>query len=108
MPGIGAGIELLDDLVVADFRQHVLDLFVVDAEIGGDDLRICAYGFGIPIGNLAAIFQHDDVVGNLHDHRHVVLDQQDRGAGVVLDVHQKRVERQRLLRIEAGGGLVET
>ena len=33
-------VELLDHLLVADFGQHVGDLLVVDAEIGGDDARV--------------------------------------------------------------------
>ena len=86
-------VELLDHLIVADFGQHVADLFVVDAEIGGDDARIVLHMGRIAVGDLAAVFEHDDMVGNLHDHRHVVLDQQDRCAGRVLDVVQQRVER---------------
>lgn len=47
------------------------------------------------------------MVGNLHDHRHVVFNQQDRCAGVVADRAEQFVERQRLARVEAGGRLVQ-
>jgi hypothetical protein len=45
-----------------------------------------------------AVFEHHDVVGNLHDHRHVVLDEQDRRAVVLADRQQQVVECQRLSR----------
>ena len=80
MRAVGFGIERLDDILVADFDQHRLDLLVLDAQIGGDDARVALHEGRIAIGNLAAIFQHHDVVGNLHDDRHVMLDQQDRRA----------------------------
>ncbi len=104
---IRSGVELFDDGFVAHLHQNLLDLLVVDAEIGGDDARVGPHRLRVAVGDLAAIFQHHDVIGNLHHHRHVVLDQQDRGAGIVLDVHQQLVERQRFLRIEAGGRLVQ-
>ena len=47
------------------------------------------------------------MVGNLHHHRHVMLDEQDRGVGVVADAEEQGVEFGRLARVEAGGGFVE-
>ena len=47
------------------------------------------------------------MIGNLHDDRHVVLDQQDRGVVLVADRIEQDVELERFARIEAGGGLVE-
>ena len=82
-------------------------LFVGDAEIGGDDLRIVAHLRRRAVGDLDAVVEHDDMVGNLHHDRHVVLDQQDRGVVVVADRAQERVEIGRFARIEAGGRLVE-
>ncbi len=35
------------------------------------------------IGNLLSVFKHDDVVGNFHDHRHIVFDQKDRCVGIL-------------------------
>ena len=62
---------------------------------------------GVPSEILHAVVEHDDVVGNLHHHRHVVLDQQDRGAVLVADGAQQRVELGALARVEAGRRLVE-
>ena len=67
-------------------------------------LRTC---LGRAVGDLDAVVEHDDVVGDLHHHRHVVLDQQDRGGVVVADRQQQLVELGALARIEAGGRLVE-
>ena len=45
---------------------------------------------GRAVGDLGAVVEHHDVVGDLHHHRHVVLDQQDRGAVLVADRAQQR------------------
>ena len=37
---------------------------------------------GQALGDLLAVVQHGDVVGDLHDHAHVVLDEQDGEAEV--------------------------
>ena len=47
------------------------------------------------------------MVGDLHHHAHVVLDQQDRGAVLVADREQQLVELGGFARIEAGRRLVE-
>ncbi len=59
------------------------------------------------VGDLGAVVEHDDMVGDLHHHRHVVLDQQDGGAVLLADREQQRVELEALARVEAGGRLVE-
>ena len=61
----------------------------------------------VAVGDLLAVVEDDDVVGNLHDHAHVVLDQQDRDVVLVADEAEEAVELGRLARIEAGGRLVE-
>ena len=60
---IGPSLELLQHLIVADFGQHVADFLVIDAQIGGDDARVVLHMSGIAVRNLAAIFEHDDMVG---------------------------------------------
>ena len=107
MRAVRLGVELSITCSSPTSASTVVHLLVVDAEIGGDDARVGLHEGRIAVGDLAAIFEHHDVVGNLHDHRHVVLDQQDRRAGGVLDVVEQRVERQRFPRIEAGRRLVE-
>ena len=47
------------------------------------------------------------MVGNLHHHAHVMLDQEDRGAMLVADGAQEFVEFRALAVVEAGGRLVE-
>ena len=84
----------------------LVDFLVVDTEIGGDHLRIGSDARGIAIGDLAAIVEDDDVVGDLHDDAHVVLDEQDRDAVLVADRAQKLVELGRFAGIEAGRRLV--
>ncbi len=51
--------------------------------------------------------EHDDVVGDFHHHRHVMLDQEDRGGLVGADGVEVVPELGALVRIEAGRGLVE-
>ena len=46
---------------------------------------IGAHLLGRAVGDLDAVVEHDDVVGNLHHHRHVVFDEQDRGVVLVAD-----------------------
>src|SRR5262249_24218182 len=86
---------------------RLLDLFVLDAEIGGDHFRVVAHVVGRAVENLDPIVEHDHAVGNPHDDRHVVLDQQDRGAVLGAHAEQKLVELGAFARVEAGGGLVE-
>ena len=45
-------------------------------EVGLDDARVVADLGGRALGDLAAEVEHDDLVGDRHDHRHVVLDEQ--------------------------------
>ena len=83
------------------------DLFVLDAEVGGDHLGIVAHVLGRAVRDLAAVLQDDHVVGDLHHHRHVVLDEQDRGAVLGADRAQEGLEIRRLARVEAGRRLVQ-
>src|SRR5215510_9797308 len=84
------------------------DLLLLDAEIGRDHPGIVANLIRRAVCDLLAVVEHDDVVGNLHHHGHVVLDQKDRGRMLVPDLVQIAAELGALIRIEAGGRLVET
>ena len=77
------------------------------AEIGADHGRIAADLGRRAVGDLAAIVEHDDVVGDAHDHAHVVLDQQHADAVAVADRDQQLGELGRFARVEAGRRLVE-
>src|SRR6476469_5282647 len=45
---------------------------VRDAQIGVDDFLVCAHVVGQAVGDLAPVFEHDDAVGDVHHHTHVV------------------------------------
>ena len=77
----------------ADPRGCLLfHLFLIfDAQIGADDGRIVLHMCRRAVRNLHAVVEHDDVVGNAHDHAHVVFDQQDRHVFVLADVEQQRL-----------------
>src|SRR5215813_10651953 len=83
------------------------DLLLLDAEIGRDHPGIVANLIRRAVCDLLAMVEHDDVVGNLHHHGHVVLDQKDRGRMLVTDLVQIAAELGALIGIEAGGRLVE-
>ena len=77
------------------------------AEIGGDDVGVGADLVGRAVGDLAAVVEHDDAVGDVHHHAHVVLDQRDRRAELVVDVEDEAAHVLLLLDIHAGHRLVE-
>jgi hypothetical protein len=83
------------------------DLVLVDAEIGRNHLWIVLHGFGVSVGDLLAIVEHHDVVGDFHNHAHVVFDQQDGGVMIPADILQQLVQFGRFARVEAGGRLVQ-
>ena len=75
------------------------------AEIGLDDRRIALDLRRCALGDLAAELDHVDVVADVQDEAHVVIDEEDRHAGVD-DPPQSPTEFERLVGVEAGGGLV--
>ena len=83
-------------------------VLVAFAEIGADHGRIvCAIPARRAVGDFRAMIEHDDMVGDLHHHAHIVFDQQQRSswrADVAAAVRSAR----RIPRIETGGGFVET
>src|SRR3569832_671002 len=75
-------------------------------EIGGDHVRMLLYLVGCALGDLAAEVEHGDAVRDARHQTDVVLDQQHGDAALVkmLDDFGERIG---LVRVEAGGGLVE-
>src|SRR5712691_8675587 len=57
-----------------------------NAEIGVDHGLVFLDLVGRAVGDLAAVVEHDDAIGKVHDHPHVVLDQRDRRAVLVVHV----------------------
>ena len=62
---------------------------------------------GRALGDLLAVVEHRDALGDAHDDLHVVLDQQDRHRPLLAEPGEEVGERGRLLRVHAGGRLVE-
>ncbi len=63
--------------------------------------------FGRPVGDLLAVIEDDDVVGDAHHHAHVVLDEQNGDVVLLADRIEELVEPLALAGVEPGGGLVE-
>src|SRR4029453_17693251 len=77
------------------------------AQVGVDDGGIPAPLVGRSVGDLSPVVQRDHVVGDVHDHAHVVLDQGDGGAELVVDPEDEPAHVFLLLEIHARHGLVE-
>ena len=82
-------------------------LAMLDAQVRLDDVGIGAHVSGRSITDAPAVVEHDDMVGNLHDDAHIVLDQQDRCTLGVADVMQQPVECRALLGVQARRRFVE-
>src|SRR5690242_20796306 len=59
------------------------------AQISVDHALVGAYGVGHAVGDLAAVVEDDDAVGDIHHHAHIVLDERDRRAELVVDVEDE-------------------
>src|SRR2546425_1253190 len=77
------------------------------AEVGLDDARVAADRVGRALGDLLAEVQHGHAVGDAHDHRHVVLDEEQRQPALEGDLADEGGGVARLPRRHAGRGLVE-
>ena len=71
-----------------------------------DDLLVVGDLLRQAVGDQLAVVQHVDAVGDVHDHVHVVLDQQHRVADL-LQVADEAQQLHALRRVHAGGGLVQ-
>ena len=76
------------------------------AEIGLDDAPVAGDLGGRPLGELLAVVQHDEPVGERHDRLHHVLDDEQAHAGGV-HAADERDDLVDLRRIEPGHDLVE-
>ena len=77
------------------------------AKVGFDDLRVRGDLRGQALGDLLAVVHHVDVLGNVHDHLHVVLDQQDGDAELVADAPEQQQGVLALGRVHARGRFVQ-
>jgi hypothetical protein len=76
------------------------------AEIGLDHVRIVLNLSGLPFGDLPSKIQNDDSVGGIHDHLHIVFDQEN-GRAVCRDLPKDVRQAFRLIVIEARRWFVE-
>src|SRR6056297_2535753 len=58
-------------------------------QIGVDHSLVAAHLVGRAVADLLAVIHHHDAVAEVHDHAHVVLDQGDGGAELVVDVENE-------------------
>ena len=65
------------------------------------------HGVGRAVGDLLAVVEHDDAVGKVHHHAHIVLDQRDRRAALLVHVDDEAAHVLLLLEVHAGHRLVE-
>src|SRR3954463_11765839 len=79
---------------------------IAASEISLDHLRVALDLRRPPLGELAAVVQHRDLVADAHHHVHVVLDEHDGTAGVA-DAAEAAREIGRLCLVEAGRRLVQ-
>ena len=77
------------------------------AKVGADDVRVGAHLFGCAVANLLAVVQHHHAVADVHDHPHVVFDQDYGGAKLVVHVQHEAAHVLFLFHVHAGHGLVE-
>src|SRR3989454_8551176 len=77
------------------------------SKVGIDHLLVAAHFVRRAVGELAAVVEHHHAVGDVHHHAHVVLDQHDGGAIVVVDVEDEAAHVLLFLEVHAGHGLVE-
>src|SRR6185436_4770250 len=77
------------------------------SEVGIDDFLVASYLVGRAVGDLAAVIEHHNPVGNVHHHAHVVLDEHQRRAEVVVDVEDEAAHVLLFLEVHARHRLVE-
>src|SRR4030095_3555009 len=76
-------------------------------EIRLDDARVRPHLVRRALGDLLAHVEHGDAIGDVHDHAHVVLDQDDGDAPFLVDVEDEAGHVLLLLVVAAAHGLVE-
>src|SRR5947209_11120259 len=68
-------------------------MLVRDSQIRVDYAAVVAHLVGRAVGDLAAVVQDDHPIRQVHDNAHVVLDQHDGGAHLVVDVEDRKSTR---------------
>src|SRR4030095_13545149 len=77
------------------------------SEIGPDHALVAPHLGRRAVADLLAVVEHDDAVRDVHHHAHVVLDQHDGGAELVVDIEDEAAHVLLLFHVHAGHRLVE-
>ena len=100
-----ADVEIVDDEAVTLLGSFLGHRRL--AEVGGSDVEVRADLRGRSLGQRRALVEHADAIADLHDQRHVVVDQEDAGLVLAPDRAHHRREVGHLRLRQPGGGLVE-
>src|SRR5512134_3225756 len=74
---------------ISTSKKKFASMSVSHSEIGPDHHRVGAHFGRGAFGDLGAVVEHHHVARDIHHHAHVVLDQHDRGAPLVVDVEDE-------------------
>src|SRR3990167_5963529 len=80
---------------------------VACTEVRADDFFVVAHFVGCAVADLLAVVEHHHAIADVHHHAHVVFDQHDGGAELVVDVQHEAAHVLLLLDVHAGHRLVE-
>src|SRR3972149_9844213 len=75
---------------------------ICDAKIGAEYDRVGLHFVWPAFGNLHAVVEHHDEIRKIHHHSHVVLDQCDGGAELVVHIEDEAGHVLLLLHVHAG------
>src|SRR5689334_23808551 len=89
------------------YRTCVIAPSARDAEIRVDHRLVVAHFAGRAVGDLATVVEHRDAVREIHDHAHIVLDQDDGRAELVVDLQDEPAHVLFFFHVHPGHGLVE-
>src|SRR5215216_449658 len=84
------------------------DPLLFDPQIGGDHIGVVANACRLAVGDLLSMVEDHDMVRNIHDHTHIVLDQKDGNSMLVPNSVQEFAQLGALPRIEPGRRFIET
>src|SRR3990167_5674536 len=101
-----AGHEAADE----GFQKECHELFsrsVACAQIGTDHVFVVAHFVGAAVADLLAVVEHHHAVADVHHHAHVVLDEHDGGAELVVHIEDEAAHVLLFFHVHAGHGLVQ-
>src|SRR5690606_33843400 len=91
-------------------RKNAMTVFpcsVAGAEIGAYDIGILTHLVRHAITDFLAVIQNDNAIGDIHYHAHVVFDQHNRRAVLVIDIQDDAAHVLLRFDVHAGHGLIQ-